>query len=36
MYCLTKICTKKAREIHPIIAVASVLFIIDFILKATA
>ena len=25
MYCLTKICTKKAREIHPIIAVASVL-----------
>lgn len=36
MYCLTKICTKKAREIHPIIAVASVLFVIDFILKATA
>ncbi len=36
MYCITKICTKKAREIHPIIAVASVLFIIDFILKATA
>ena len=36
MYCLTKICTKKAKEIHPIIAVASVLFIIDFILKATA
>ena len=36
MYCLTKICTKKANEIHPIIAVASVLFIIDFILKATA
>ncbi len=34
MYCLTKICTKKANEIHPIIAGASVLFIIDFILKA--
>ena len=34
MYCLTKICTKKANEIHPIIAVASVLFIIDFVLKA--
>ena len=36
MYCITKICTKKARDIHPIIAVASVLFVIDFILKATA
>ena len=34
MYCITKICTKKAKEIHPIIAVASILFIIDFILKA--
>ena len=34
MYCITKICTKKAKEIHPIIAAASVLFIIDFILKA--
>lgn len=34
MYCITKICTKKAREIHPIIAAASILFIIDFILKA--
>ena len=34
MYCLTKICTKKANEIHPIIAVASVLFVIDFVLKA--
>ena len=34
MYCLTKICTTKANEIHPIIAVASVLFIIDFVLKA--
>ncbi len=36
MYCITKIFTKKAREIHPIIAVAAVLFVIDFILKATA
>lgn len=34
MYCITKICTKKAREIHPIIAAASILFVIDFILKA--
>ncbi len=34
MYSLTKICQKKAREIHPIISAASVLFIIDFILKA--
>ncbi len=34
MYCITKICTKKAKEIHPIIAAASILFIIDFILKA--
>ena len=34
MYCLTKLCTGKAKEIHPIIAGASVLFIIDFILKA--
>ena len=34
MYCLTKICTKKATEIHPIIAGASILFILDFVLKA--
>ena len=34
MYCITKIFTKKAREIHPIIAGASILFIIDFVLKA--
>ena len=34
MYCITKICAKEAKEIHPIIAVASVLFIIDFIIKA--
>ena len=34
MFCITKIVTKKTTEIHPIIAVASVLFIIDFVLKA--
>ena len=34
MYCLTKLCIGKAKEIHPIIAGASVLFIIDFNLKA--
>ena len=34
MYCITKICTKKAKEIHPIIAGAAVLFILDMILKA--
>lgn len=34
MYCITKICTKKVKEIHPIIAGAAVLFILDMILKA--
>ncbi len=34
MYCITKICAKEGKEIHPIIAVASVLFIIDFVIKA--
>ena len=34
MYCIAKIFTGKAREIHPIIAGASILFIVDFILKA--
>ncbi len=34
MYCVTKICTKKAKEIHPIIIGATILFILDFILKA--
>ena len=34
MYCLTKICTKKAKEINPIIAAASILFIVDIIIKA--
>ena len=34
MYCITKIFTKKANEIHPIIAGATILFIVDFVLKA--
>ena len=34
MYCITLICTKRAKEIHPIIAGASILFILDIILKA--
>ncbi|MFA6839830.1 MAG: NCS2 family permease [Sphaerochaetaceae bacterium] len=35
MYCVVKLATRKAKEIHPIIAVASILFIIDFVMKAT-
>ena len=34
-YCLTKICTKKAKEIHPILWVCTALFILNFILLAT-
>ena len=34
MYCIAKIFTGKGREIHPIIAGASILFVVDFILKA--
>ncbi len=34
MYCITLICTKRAKDIHPIIAGASILFIVDIILKA--
>ena len=34
MYCLTLICTKRAKDIHPIIAGASILFILDIVLKA--
>jgi len=34
MFCVVKLATKKFRDIHPIIAVASVLFIIDFVIKA--
>ncbi|QEH70371.1 NCS2 family permease [Cellulosilyticum sp. ST5] len=33
-YCIVKICKKKAKEIHPILAVAAVLFILNFILLA--
>lgn len=33
-YCLVKICTKKAKEIHPILAVTTMLFILNFILQA--
>ena len=34
MFCLVKIGTRKIREIHPIIAGASILFILDFVIKA--
>lgn len=34
IYCLVKIATKKVKEIHPIVAGASILFIVDFIIKA--
>ena len=33
-YCIIKICTKKAREIHPILWVCTGLFILNFILLA--
>ena len=33
-YCIVKICKKKAKEIHPILAVAAGLFILNFILLA--
>ncbi|HHW31879.1 MAG TPA: NCS2 family permease [Clostridiaceae bacterium] len=33
-YCLIKICKGKAKEIHPILAVATILFILNFILLA--
>ncbi len=33
-YCLVKICTNKAKEIHPILAVTTMLFILNFILQA--
>ncbi len=33
-YCITKICKKKAKEIHPILWVATGLFILNFILLA--
>ena len=34
-YCLVKICKKQAKDVHPILWVATVLFIINFILQAT-
>ena len=33
-YCITKICQKKAKEVHPILWVATVLFLLNFILLA--
>ena len=34
-YCLVKICTKKTKDIHPILWCATALFILNFILLAT-
>ncbi len=34
IYCLIKICTGKIKEIHPILAGASILFIINFVILA--
>ena len=33
-YCITKICKKQAKQIHPILWVATILFIINFVLLA--
>ncbi len=33
-YCLIKICTKKAKEIHPILWVCTALFVLNFVLLA--
>lgn len=33
-YCITKICKKQAKEIHPILWVATILFILNFVLLA--
>ncbi len=33
-YCITKICKKQAKDIHPILWVATILFILNFILLA--
>lgn len=33
-YCITKICKKQAKQIHPILWVATVLFVINFVLLA--
>ena len=34
-YCLVKICTRKTKDIHPILWCATILFILNFILLAT-
>ena len=34
-YCITKVCKKQAREVHPILWVATVLFVLNFVLLAT-
>ena len=34
-YCLVKVCTKKAKDIHPILWCATILFILNFVLLAT-
>lgn len=33
-YCLTKIFTKKAKEVHPIMYIVTVIFLIDYLIKA--
>ncbi|NLH96331.1 MAG: NCS2 family permease [Clostridiaceae bacterium] len=33
-YCLTKICSKKAKEVHPIMYIVTVIFLIDYLIKA--
>ena len=33
-YCITKICKKQAKEIHPILWVVTALFILNFVLLA--
>lgn len=33
-YCIVKICKKKTKEIHPILGVATILFILNFVLLA--
>ena len=33
-YCLTMVCKRKGKEVHPIIWTVSALFILDFVLQA--
>ena len=33
-YCIVKVCRKKASEVHPIVWIVSVLFILDFVCMA--